>query len=131
VGNDTRRIEQFARRVRLALVVIKEHTRASMELGNDDALGTIDDEGARLGHQGDLTKVDLLLFDVPNDSLAALTHIIDHQLSRHLDGTSVGHPALTTFAHVILGPFQAISNVDKLSGPIKILDGKDASKYAL
>ena len=35
-----------------------------MQLGHDDALGTVDDEGTVLGHQGDFPHVDFLLLDV-------------------------------------------------------------------
>src|SRR5690606_6605638 len=51
VGNDARGIEQLARAVGLAAVVIEEHARGTVQLGHDDALGTVDDEGTVLGHQ--------------------------------------------------------------------------------
>ncbi|MNG12300.1 hypothetical protein D3C84_959040 [compost metagenome] len=35
-----------------------------MQLGDDDALGTVDHEGTVLGHQGDFPHVNFLLFDV-------------------------------------------------------------------
>ena len=54
VGNDLRQ-------VRSLVVLGKKDARRAMELGNDDALGTVDDEGAIVGHQGNFTHVDLLL----------------------------------------------------------------------
>ena len=57
-------VEQLARRVGLALVVIEEHARRAVQLADDDALGAVDDERAGVGHQRDLAEVDLLLLDV-------------------------------------------------------------------
>jgi hypothetical protein len=51
VGDDPRREQQLARRMGLALVVIEEHAGRAVQLGDDDALGAVDDEGAGLGHQ--------------------------------------------------------------------------------
>src|SRR5690606_32848822 len=45
VRNDPRVVEKLPARVRLALVVVEEDARATMELRNDDAFGTIDDKG--------------------------------------------------------------------------------------
>ena len=64
VRDDARAVEQLARRVGLALVVIEEDARAAVQLADDDALGAVDDEGAVVGHQRDLAEVDLLLLDV-------------------------------------------------------------------
>ena len=45
------RVQQLARAVRLAAVVVEEHARRTMQLRDDDALGAVDDEGAVLGHE--------------------------------------------------------------------------------
>ncbi|MNI10970.1 hypothetical protein D3C73_640990 [compost metagenome] len=50
--------------MRLATVVVEEHARGTVQLGNDYTLGTVDYEGTVLSHQGDFTHVDFLLFDV-------------------------------------------------------------------
>ena len=64
VRNDARGVQQFAGAVRLATVVVEEHARGTVQLGNDYTLGTVDYEGTVLSHQGDFTHVDFLLFDV-------------------------------------------------------------------
>ena len=64
VRNDTRRIKQLTGAVRLAAVVVKEHARGTVQLGNNYTLGTVDYEGTVFSHQGDFTHVDFLLFDV-------------------------------------------------------------------
>ena len=61
IRDDPRVVQQLARAVRLAAVVIEEHTRRTVQLGDDDALGAVDDEGAVIGHQRNFPHVDFLL----------------------------------------------------------------------
>ena len=44
VRDDAGGVEQLARRVGLALVVVEEHARRAVQLADDDALGAVDDE---------------------------------------------------------------------------------------
>ncbi len=67
IGNDAGAEQQLARRVGLALVVLEEHAWRTVQLRHDDALGTVDDERAVVGHQGHFAHVNLLLF-----------HFLDH-----------------------------------------------------
>ena len=67
VRNDACREQQLARAVRLALVVFEKHTRRAVQLGNDHALGAVDDEGALARHQGHFAHVDFLLLDLLDD----------------------------------------------------------------
>ena len=60
---------ELARRVRLALVVVEEDAGASVKLAHHDTLCAVDDEGPVLGHERDLTEVDLLLLDVADGLL--------------------------------------------------------------
>src|SRR5690606_38779407 len=64
IRNDARGVQQLARAVSLATVVIKEYAWGAVQLGDDYTLGTVDDEGAVLGHQGDFPHVDFLLLDI-------------------------------------------------------------------
>src|SRR5262249_20420014 len=79
VWDDPRAVEQLAARVGLALVVVEKDARAAVKLGDDDALGTVDDERSGVGHQRDLAEVDFLLFDVPNDAVATVAGVVDHE----------------------------------------------------
>src|SRR3546814_6207132 len=54
----------FARRMRLAAIMIKEHARRTMHLRHDHALGAVDDERAVLRHQRHVAHVDVLLLDI-------------------------------------------------------------------
>ena len=64
IRDDPRRVEELARAVRLAAVVVEEHARAAVHLRDDDALGAVDDEGAVVRHERHVAHVDILLLDV-------------------------------------------------------------------
>ena len=57
VRDDAERVEQLAIEV---LRGFEADTRRAVELGNDDTLGAIDDEGAAAGHHGQFTHVNAL-----------------------------------------------------------------------
>ena len=59
--DDARRDQALSVRVRRLL---EDHARRPVQLADDDALGAVDDEGAELGEQRQLTEIDLLLDDV-------------------------------------------------------------------
>ena len=42
-------------------------TGRTHQLGNDDTLGTIDDEGTGIGHQGEISHVDVGFLDLAGD----------------------------------------------------------------
>ncbi len=86
----------------LALVVFKEHARRAVQLRDDDALGTVDDERALVGHQGHFAHVDLLLLDFL-DHLGLrgrrLT-VIDDQLNLGAHGRGEGQTTGLALAHI-------------------------------
>jgi hypothetical protein len=84
VGDHARVEQQLARAVRLAAVVVEEHAGAAVQLGDDHALGAVDDEGAVVGHQRQLAQVDLLLADVLDGLLGARRFLVEHDQA-HLD----------------------------------------------
>ncbi|MNF47683.1 hypothetical protein D3C84_288900 [compost metagenome] len=110
VRNDPRGVQQLARTVSLATVVIEEHARGAVQLGDDDALGTVDDEGTVLGHQGDFPHVDFLLLDVL-DCLARRFLIEDHQTHFHAQRYGEGHAAQYAFLDIECRFAQAITDV--------------------
>ena len=110
VGDDACRVQQLARAVRLAAVVIEKHARAAVQLGHDDTLGTVDDEGTVLSHQGDFPHVDFLLLDVLDRLVRRLTVENDQaNLDPQRDGE--GHAAQDAFLHIESRLAQAISDV--------------------
>src|SRR5687768_16153291 len=64
VGNDSRRIEQLAARVRLSLVMFEKNSRGSVQLTDNDPFSAVHHKRAVLRHQSNLTKIYLLLFDI-------------------------------------------------------------------
>lgn len=110
VGNDACGVQQLARAVGLAAVVVEEHARRAVQLRNDDALGTVDDEGTILGHQGDFPHVDFLLLDVL-DCLARRFLVENDQTHFHPQRYGKGHAAQHAFLDVKCRLAQAIADV--------------------
>ncbi len=48
----------------LALVVIEENTGRTVQLTDNDPLGTVDDKCTIFGHQRDFAEIDLLFLDI-------------------------------------------------------------------
>ena len=119
--------ELLARRVGLALVVVEEDAGGAVKLGDDDALGAVDDEGPVLSHQRDLTEVDLLLLDVA-DRLgpSLIVDVPDDQADDHLDRRGEGTPTSATLVGVVLGAVKAVGDELEGRGLAEILDREDA-----
>ena len=60
-GRDDLRLVDLLAAIHLGAVV---HARGADQLGDDDALGAVDDEGALIGHHGEVAHEDELLFDL-------------------------------------------------------------------
>ncbi len=131
VRDDAGAVEHLAARVRLALVVVEEDARAAVQLADDDALGSVDDERPGVRHQRDLAEVDLLLLDVAHDALATLAGVVDHELGRDLDRRGVGHAALAALLDVVLRLLEVVADEDELTRPVEILDREDAPEDGL
>ena len=102
VRNHAGREQQLARAVRLALVVLEEHARRTVQLRHDDALGAVDDERALVGHERNFAHVDLLLLHFL-DHLRLRSRrlaVIDDQLDLGAHGRGEGQAAGLAFAHV-------------------------------
>lgn len=99
VRNDAGAVQQLARAVGLATVVIEEHARRAVQLRDDDALGAVDDEGAVVGHQRDFAEVDLLLLHIL-DGLGRRLAVVDHQAHGHAQRRTVAHATLTALTLV-------------------------------
>ncbi|MCY1501411.1 hypothetical protein D9M68_354870 [compost metagenome] len=110
VGNDASGVQQLAGAVGLATVVVEEHTRGTVQLGNDDALGTVDDEGTVLGHQGDFPHVDFLFLDVL-DRFVRRFLVEDDQAHFYTQRDGEGHAAQHALLHVECRLAQAIADV--------------------
>src|SRR6185312_10148748 len=111
IGDDAGGEEILARGMALALVVIEEHAGRAMHLRDDDALGTVDDEGAVLGHERHVAHVDVLLFDVADRARARiLVDVPDHQAQGHLQRRGEGDAALLALLDVIFRLLELIAH---------------------
>ncbi len=110
VRDDASGVQQLARAVRLATVVVKEHAWGTVQLGNDHTLGTIDDKGTVLSHQWDFAHVDFLLFNVL-DRFVRRFFVENDQTYFYSQRHRKGHATQNTFFD-IKGRFaQTIANV--------------------
>ena len=74
IGDDAGGEQVLAAAVGLALVVVEEDAGAAVHLGDDDALGAVDDESAVVRHQGHVAHVDVLLLDVADGTADRFPH---------------------------------------------------------
>src|SRR3546814_16471731 len=58
IGDHARRKQIFARRMRLAAVMVEEDARRTVHLRHDHAFGAVDDESAGLRHQWPVAPLD-------------------------------------------------------------------------
>src|SRR5216684_3685020 len=99
VRDDARRKEQLPRRVCLAAIVLEEHARRAVQLADDHALGAVDDERARGGHERNLAHVHFLFLDLLHRGLGGF---LVHDGEAHLGAqwARVGQPALLALLDV-------------------------------
>ena len=72
-------------------------------MGNDDALGAVDDERAVLRHQRNVAVENFLFLDVANGLRAGVRiFVVNGQTNGDFQRRGVGHAALLAFVHVIL-----------------------------
>ena len=96
-----------------------------MHLADDDALGTVNDKGAVIGHQRHVAHIDVLLLDVADRAQTALLiNIKDGQTEGNFQRSSIGQATLLTFLNVILRLFQLIEHEVEFGTIGKIADWK-------
>ena len=99
VGNHAGREQELAGRMRLAAVVLEEHARRPVQLGDDHPLGAVDDERAVVGHERDLAHVDLLLLHLLDRRLGRLL-VHDREADLGPQRRAIGEAALLAFGDV-------------------------------
>ena len=73
----------------------EKYAGRAMQLRDDNALGSVDDKGPVIGHQRNLTKEDLFLFDIPNiERLGVGVFVIDRKPDLDLERHAVRHASL-------------------------------------
>jgi hypothetical protein len=132
VGDHAGGEQLLAGAVGLALVVVEEHAGRAVELGDDDALGAVDDERAVRGHQRDLAEVDLLLLHIADRLGAGLVVDIPHdQADDHLDRRREGHATGAALVLVVLGAVEAVADELERRGLAEVFDREHALEHRL
>jgi hypothetical protein len=111
--------------------LLEHHARRAVQLADDDPLGPVDDEGAEIGEQRQVTEVDFLLDDVLGPALLVLDLLPYHEAQRRLERRRVGHVALDAFLNAVLRLAQGV--VDELQGElvVHVGDGEHLVEHAL
>ena len=85
----------------LALVMVEEHARRTVQLGHDHALGAVDHEGAVLGHERQFAHVDFLLFHFLRAAVLDRRFlVIEREAHQHAQRRGIGEAAHDAFLHV-------------------------------
>src|SRR5437899_10109760 len=118
--------------MRLALVMVEEDTRTSVQLGDNYPLRAIDDEGAVLRHQGHIAHIDILLLDIADRARAGiLVDIPNDEPKRNLKRRGEGYPPLLAFIDLVFRGLQLVTNKLELRTLGKISDREDRLKDLL
>ena len=126
IGDDAAGKKQFARAVRFALVMIKEHARRTVHLADDHAFCAVHYERAVRRHQRHIAHENVLLFDVFDRLCAGVfIHIKHDQTERDLQRRGISHIALLAFLYVIFRLLQLVFYELEHRRLVEILDRKD------
>jgi len=108
---------------------MKEHARRTVQLGDDDPLGAVDDEGAGVGHQGQFTHVDFLLLDVLDGLVLATGFlVVNDQAHQGAQGRSIGHAAQLALLDIEGRGAQPVAHILQRRIARIALDGKHRGK---
>ena len=132
IGNHPGRVQQLARGMGLALVMIEEHPGGAVQLGDDDAFGAVDDKSAGVRHQGQLAHVDFLLLDVL-DLLGVGRGflVVDHQAQQDFQRRMVGEAPKLAFLDLERRWLKAVADILELDISRVTDDGKDRLEHAV
>src|SRR5574337_488755 len=132
VRDETGRVEDLTARMSLTAVMVEEDPWGAVELADHNPLRPINNEGTLRRHQRHLSKVDLLLFNVPDAAgLGADWLIPDHQAKGHLEWNGVGHPLLQRFLRTVLGHPELILHKTQGCRTVIIENREDAGEGPL
>ena len=115
--------------MRFAAVMVEQYARRTVHLRYDNALCTVDEEGAVMRHERHVAHVDVLLLDIENRTRFGVGINLKHdQAKGNLHLRRIGNSALTAFFNVKFGIFQFVMHEVEFRGAGKILNRKDAAQ---
>ena len=118
VGNDAERMERLAVRVRGDF---ERDAGRTVELGDDDALGAVDDERAALGHHRDFAHVDFLVLD----------EVFLAEAELHVERHGVGDAFAEALDLGVLGIAEGVGNVLERQALVVGLDRENLAENRL
>src|SRR5208283_1656124 len=93
----------LAEEVGAVVGAFEEDAGRTVQLADNNALGTIDDEGAVFGHQRNVAVEDFLFLDVANGFCASVgIFVVNGQTDGDLKRGGISHAALLALIHVVL-----------------------------
>ena len=109
--------------------MVKQHTRRTVHLRHDNALGAVDDEGAVLGHERHVAHVDVLLLDIEDRTGFGFGIDLEHdQAQRDLHRGGIGDPALTALGGVVLRILKLVMHEVEFAGAGEIANREDRTQ---
>ena len=118
--------------MRLALVVVEEHTGRTVHLRDDHTLCAVDDERTVLCHERKIAHVNVLFLDVLDGlGLCVLVDFEHDQAQRHLERRCESHSALLALIDVIFGLLELVLNEFQRRGFRKIADRENRFENGL
>ena len=97
-----------------------------MQLRDDHPLGTVDDEGAGLGHERNFAHVNFLLLNVLDGALRSRALlVVEHEMQLHAQRGRVSHTPQLALLDVKYRSAQPVAHVLEGGVPGVALDGKN------
>jgi hypothetical protein len=118
VRNDAERVEQLAAGVGDHF---KGDARRAVQLGNDDAFGSVDDERTAFRHHGHFAHVDFLVLD----------RFLFLEAQLHVERNGVGHAFADAFHLGHLRTVEVVGHILQLGVAIVAFDGEHFAEHGL
>ena len=128
-GDHAAGVEHLAAGVRLAAVVLEDDAGRALELVDDDALGSVDDEGSLFGHQGQGSKIDILFLDIANGAgFGLVVHVIDDEADLDAHRGFIGKTLGDAFRLIVLGLADFVADEFEAGGTVEVFDWEDRTE---
>ena len=126
IRNDACGKQIFARRMRLAFVMVKKHAGRTVHLRYDNAFRSVHDECSRFRHQRHIAHINVLFLNVADRTGSRIfVNVPDNQTQRNAQRRGIRHTALDAFIYVIFGFVQFVLYEFKLAAAGKVLNRKN------
>ena len=116
----------FTGRNGLTLIMVKENTRRTVHLRNNNTLRSVKNKGSLIRHQRNIAHINILLLDVMDRfGSGSLISIPNNQAQRRLNGRRISHISFDTFINIIFRCLEFIFNKLQFAVSGKIFNRKN------